>query len=169
MLAVLALALLATPAGAEHTVTEAEDEGSVLVGHPLARQLGPSIPLDGSTVGSAATYTFEVDDPGDRVDVEVVYDTGPRVQAGPCTQPTDLDLRVTGRGDVVRRLDGCDEGRLAVSATGLTPGTYTVQVWAEHGATVCTPSTTDPFECPGPTVGFAYSLHVWDPDHEHDA
>lgn len=165
LVAALAVLTLAATAGATHTQTYEQKQDAVLVGHPLAGSFGPSVEVLDTTVGSSVSYSFEVVDPNHWVEVHVEYDAGPRIGVGPCTQPTDLDMRITGPTGLVRDMDGCDDGKLSFVDRGLSQGFYEVRVHADQGVTLCTTDTTPVGEgCTLPSVDYTYTLHIWDPD-----
>lgn len=160
---VLTLSAAAAPATAR-TVEHRHEEDVLLVGHPGSRQRGSSLrgtdagPVAGA--GSVRTYAFTVASSDHRVELSVLYDPGPLLRPGTCTRATELDLALRGPEGLVRKLDGCDEGRLEIVEDGLEPGDYELRVWAEKGATVCTGIYDPPGSCDAGELHYVFDLRI---------
>lgn len=162
VLAVIAAGLLApAPALADEAALRFQDEDALLVGDPsgfAAVHTDQVVAGQEVDVGTYKEYSFPVDPPANRLEIDLAYDAGDVGVGGPCLKANDLDLFVEGPG-WSRSYPGCDGGGISILAHDVPTGPYTLRVEADQGSTVCIPD--DPSSCALPGAEYRLTVTVW--------
>lgn len=160
------MVLSSVPALADDLTVHIRDRDALLVGEPTDTtdaHVDTKTPVAPVDVGTAKSYTFTIQSPNNRLEIDLEYDNGAGTPSGPCLRANDLDLYVDGPGDWQTNYPGCDSGKLTFLESAVPAGDYEVRVDADHGTTSCVPEEpSNP--CTAPAVEYELLIQVWDLD-----